>query len=157
MKKSGILNSGVMGAIAGLRHGDLLVISDAGLPVPESVRVIDLAIEKDFPDVVRILELITEEFLYERVVVASEQRENNPLLYSKISSVVRNCDVSLEPHGDILMNLLPKAKYVIRTGSFEPWGNILLYSGLNAPLWFAKGGVKTPPAYRAIIDRFEGD
>ncbi len=155
MKKTGILNSGVVNALGNLRHGDLLVVSDAGLPVPETATVIDLAIEKDYPEIVRVFQLITEEFLYERVVVAAEQKENNPLLYSKISSVVKNSSVTLESHEKILSEHLPRAKYVIRTGSFEPWGNILLYSGLNAPLWFDKNGVKTPASYKEIIDQFE--
>ncbi len=155
LKKKGILNSGVNSVLGALRHGDLLVISDAGLPVPEGIQVIDLAIEKDYPELVRMLKLITEEFIYEKVVVAAEQKENNPLLYSSISSIIKKCPITLEKHEVLLKELLPKARFVIRTGSFEPWGNILLWSGLNAPVWFSKNGVKVPESYQRILEQFE--
>jgi simple sugar transport system permease protein/D-ribose pyranase len=35
----------------------------------------------------------------------------------------------------------------VRTGAFDPWGNILLYSGVDVPKWFAKPGVHVPDYY----------
>jgi D-ribose pyranase len=40
-----------------------------------------------------------------------------------------------------------KAKVIVRTGAFDPWGNILLYSGVDVPAWFSKPGVVAPDYY----------
>jgi len=156
MKKSGILNSGILSAIGNLTHGDLVVISDAGMPIPPGAIKIDLAIERDYLDIIRVLKAFVEEFIYEKVVIASEQKENNPLLYSKINSVIKRCPITLVPHVEILTETLPRAKYVIRTGSFEPWGNILLYSGIDAPHWFEKEGTRVPEDYKDRVAYREG-
>ena len=49
MKKHGILNSALSGLIASLGHTDLLVVADAGLPIPPGVPVIDLAVRCGVP------------------------------------------------------------------------------------------------------------
>ena len=41
-----------------------------------------------------------------------------------------------------------KAKVIVRTGAFDPWGNILLYSGVDVPKWFDKPGVVAPEILR---------
>ena len=40
-----------------------------------------------------------------------------------------------------------RAKYIVRTGAFEPWGNVILRSGVDAPIWFQKPGTITPDYY----------
>jgi D-ribose pyranase len=40
-----------------------------------------------------------------------------------------------------------KAKVIVRTGAFDPWGNILLYSGVDVPAWFSKPGIVAPDYY----------
>ena len=50
-------------------------------------------------------------------------------------------------HEAILGEMAAKAKVIVRTGAFDPWGNILLYSGVDVPAWFAKPGVKAPDYY----------
>ena len=44
MKKTPLLNIALSRVIASLGHGDVLVIGDAGLPVPPGVELIDLAL-----------------------------------------------------------------------------------------------------------------
>ena len=44
MLTHGVLNAQLAQAMAGLRHKDQFVISDCGLPVPDGVEVIDLAL-----------------------------------------------------------------------------------------------------------------
>ena len=43
MKKTPLLNIVLSRLIASLGHGDIVVIADAGLPVPKGVELIDLA------------------------------------------------------------------------------------------------------------------
>jgi D-ribose pyranose/furanose isomerase RbsD len=44
MKRGGILNAQLAGALARLGHTDTLVVCDAGLPIPPGSEVVDLAV-----------------------------------------------------------------------------------------------------------------
>lgn len=44
MRKSGLLNPALAGAVARLGHTDTFVIADCGLPIPHEVPVIDLTL-----------------------------------------------------------------------------------------------------------------
>ena len=54
MKRNGILNLGLNQAIAAMGHGDLMIICDAGFPIPSHVTRIDLAIVPDVPDLEKL-------------------------------------------------------------------------------------------------------
>jgi len=45
MKKHGILNSHISKVLTDLGHTDTIVIADCGLPIPDGVARIDLALE----------------------------------------------------------------------------------------------------------------
>ena len=72
MKKHGILNSALSGMIASLGHTDLLVVADAGLPIPPGVPVIDLAVRCGVPSFEDVLTVVAGEMQVEQIVVASE-------------------------------------------------------------------------------------
>lgn len=55
MKKTGILNSQLSGMIAALGHKDLVMIGDAGMPIPKGVPIVDLAVTRGFPPLPRCL------------------------------------------------------------------------------------------------------
>lgn len=48
MKKSAVLNEHISKAIATIGHFDLLTITDAGMPIPNDHRRIDLAVTKTY-------------------------------------------------------------------------------------------------------------
>ncbi|ADK80303.1 D-ribose pyranase [Sediminispirochaeta smaragdinae] len=146
MKKSRILSKPLNDAIAAMGHGDFIIISDAGFPIPEGKRV-DLAIEADKPSITEILDLVVSDFIYERVIVAEEQKENNPNLYNAIEKLCDRCNVETIPHAQLIEQYPEKAKFIVRTGAFEPWGNVILCSGVDAPVWFKKPGTKVPDYY----------
>ena len=50
-----------------------------------------------------------------------------------------------------------KAKFIIRTGAFEPWGNVILRSGVDAPVWFQKPGTKAPSYYESRVEFKDGE
>ena len=155
MKKSRILNKHLNNAIASMGHGDILIISDAGFPIPEEKRV-DLAIEQDVPSIADVLDLITSDFIYERVIVAKEQEDYNPVLFDKVKTICDRCSVETIPHNEIIEIFRKKAKFIVRTGGFEPWGNIILYSGIDAPVWFEKPNVIVPSYYEKRTEYKEG-
>lgn len=157
MKKFGILNRKLNDALSSLGHTDVFLITDAGFPLPYDSQPgtisIDLAIAQDLPDIPTILKLINDEVIYEECYVAEYQEEYNPNLYKEVKNIVKRCEVKAMPHEELLLRA-KKAKVIIRTGSFQPWGNIMLVSGINAPAWFGKPGITAPEFYAERV-KFE--
>jgi D-ribose pyranase len=149
MKRNGILNLGLNQAIAAMGHGDYLIVCDAGFPIPSEVVRIDLAVIPDLPDIATVLTAINGEFIAEKVAYAAEMANNNPRLKEKVDQIFSGAEISTVSHADILGPLAHKAKFIVRTGAFDPWGNILLYSGVDVKKWFTKPGTVVPEYYQA--------
>jgi len=80
--------------------------------------------------------------------------QNNPKLKAKVDSIFSDAEFHTVPHADILSKLASGAKFIVRTGAFDPWGNILLYSGVNVPQWFSKPGTVVPEYYQSRMQGF---
>ncbi len=148
MKKSRILNKQLNDVIAGMGHGDWIIVCDAGFPIPDSVRRVDLAIQPDLPDLETVLRLISEDFITEKVYYAAEVPQYNQPLLKKVEQIFHGIELDTMPHEKLLSEAAYKAKAVVRTGAFDPYGNIILQSGVDAPKWFDKEGVLVPDAYK---------
>jgi len=150
MKKGKILNRAMNDAICAMGHTDVLIVSDAGYNVPaEGVICVDLAITQDLPSVLEIVKLLTTDFIYERCIVAEEQKKYNPVFHQQLVEHLDRCEIETVPHTDIIGQWRDAAKVIIRTGGLEPWGNIVFTSGIDAPAYFAKEGVITPDYYES--------
>ena len=147
MKRNGILNLELNQALAAMGHGDLMIICDAGFPIPSHVTRIDLAIVPDVPDLETVLTAISGDFIAEKFGYANEMAKNNPRLKEKVDRIFADAELVTFPHAEILTELAAKAKFIVRTGAFDPWGNIILYSGVDVPKWFAKAGTVVPEYY----------
>ncbi|MGA8657761.1 MAG: D-ribose pyranase [Chthoniobacterales bacterium] len=140
---------GLSQAIAAMGHGDLLIVCDAGFPIPSEVPRIDLAVIPDLPDIETVLTAINREFIAEKVAYAAEMAQNNPRLKEKVDRIFAGAELISVSHADILGPLSHKAKFIVRAGAFDPWGNILLYSGVDVKQWFTKPGTVVPDYYQA--------
>lgn len=147
MKRHGPLNLPLSQAIASMGHGDLMIVCDAGFPIPNHVTRVDLAIAQDIPDLETVLTVINEAFIAEKVGYAAEIADNNPPLRDKVHRIFADAEFMTLSHEEILGQMAAKAKVIVRTGAFDPWGNILLYSGVDVPKWFDKPGVIAPEYY----------
>jgi len=147
MKRNGILNLGLNQALAAMGHGDLIIVCDAGFPIPTHVGRVDLALIVDVPDIETVLKAISADFIAEKFGYANEMAKNNPRLKEKVDRIFAGAELVTFPHTEILTELATKAKFIVRTGAFDPWGNILLYSGVDVPKWFAKPGTVVPEYY----------
>ena len=58
MLKTGILNPQIANVLASTGHKDMIVVSDAGLPIPKGVERIDLAWKANEPGYIEVLEEI---------------------------------------------------------------------------------------------------
>ncbi|MBN1265719.1 MAG: D-ribose pyranase [Anaerolineales bacterium] len=147
MKQGTILNKELNHAIASMGHTDLMIVCDAGFPIPNDAWRIDLALVQDVPDLETVLTAISEEMIVEKVSYASEMAKNNPPLLKKVERIFASSNKESISHELILSEMAKKAKVIVRTGAFDPWGNILLYSGVDAPIWFSKDGLNVPDEY----------
>lgn len=153
MKRGKLLNAELSYAIASMGHGDLMIVCDAGFPIPSDAWRIDLAIVQDVPDLKTVLTAINNAFIPEIVSYAAEMAENNAPLLDTVKQLFSASEHAPIPHQQILSEMAGKAKVIVRTGAFDPWGNILLYSGVDAPIWFSKPGLKVPEMYQEIVER----
>ncbi|KKK40045.1 ribose pyranase [Mesobacillus campisalis] len=148
MKKSSILNKELNAVIASMGHTEYLIVCDAGFPIPSDVRRVDLALTRDVPDLKTVLSAIAEDFIAEKIYVAEDVPKSNAPLYHSIQEIYHGVEIETHPHSDILTTFAKEAKAIVRTGSFEPWGNIVLQSGVDVPKWFDKEGVIVPDYYK---------
>jgi len=128
MKKSGILNSQINRVISELGHRDILIIADAGLPIPQEVERIDLALKCGIPSFKEVLQAIFSELEVEEAYVAKEIIEKNSQILNFISSLIKN--TKFITHEE-LKELSKNAKAIIRTGECSPYANIILISGVT--------------------------
>ena len=129
MKKLGILNSEIAKCLADLGHTDQIVIGDAGLPIPDGVKKIDLALALSEPAFIRVLDEVLKDMEVEKVVLAEEIKEQNVSQLEAINNRLENQKVSFVSHEEF-KQLTKNAKAIIRTGEATPYSNIILQSGV---------------------------
>ena len=130
MKKQGILNSDISRVLSYMGHTDTICIGDCGLPIPDEVERIDLALCFGEPAFMRTLEVVAGDMKIEKIVLAEEIKENNPKVLSEIQAYFADQDVEVEfvSHTE-LKERTKDCKAVIRTGETTPYANIILQSG----------------------------
>jgi D-ribose pyranase len=130
MKKIGTLNQPLSQVIAGMGHGDMLVIGDCGLPIPREVTRIDLALKAGVPTFLQTLAVVQEELQVESVLIASEMVTASPDLYEQVMPMLGTINVDMVSH-DQFKELTKQAVAVVRTGECTPYANIILRSGVT--------------------------
>ena len=130
MKKQGILNSDISRVLSYMGHTDTLCIGDCGLPIPDEVERIDLALCFGEPTFMRTLEIVAGDMKVEKIVLAEEIKEKNPDVLGKIQTYFASQDVEVEfvPHTELKART-HDCKAVIRTGETPPYANIILQTG----------------------------
>ncbi len=131
MKKTGVLNQPLSNAIAGLGHTDMLVICDAGLPIPPNgPERIDLAVVKGLPSLLNVLQAVLEEMQVESAILASEIKTNSPAMFAAIQELLGDIPITFVPHEDFKTQTRD-ARAVTRTGEFTPYANVILIAGVT--------------------------
>src|SRR3954463_2734867 len=124
MKRTGILNQDILSAVGALGHGDKMVISDAGLPIPKHVNRIDLSVTKGVVPFLDVLKPLLAEVVVEKVILAQEIVENSPKMHAQILELVGKIPVEYVSH-EVFKQKTQDAKSVIRTGQCTPYTNII--------------------------------
>ncbi|MFF9769890.1 D-ribose pyranase [Streptomyces sp. NPDC014636] len=127
MKRAGILNRRLAGALAELGHGHEVLVCDAGMPIPDGPRVVDLAFRAGVPSFAEVLDGLLAELVVEGATAAEEIRAANPAATALLQG--RFPDLALVPH-ERLKELSAGARLVVRTGEARPYANVLLRCGV---------------------------
>jgi D-ribose pyranase len=133
MKKTPLLNVALSRLIASLGHGDIVVIGDAGLPVPAGVELIDLALTHGVPDFVSTLRVVLSEMQVERHVLAEEILLKQPPALQVLDELMAAAELGereLRSH-EAFKSLSRQARAVVRTGECQPYCNIALIAGVT--------------------------
>lgn len=130
MKKIGTLNQPLSTVLAGMGHGDMLVIGDCGLPIPSETQRIDLALTAGVPSFLQTLAVIQEELQIEKVVLATEMKDISPELRQKTLDLLGKVEIEEVSHEEF-KGMTQKAAAVVRTGECTPYANIILKSGVT--------------------------
>jgi D-ribose pyranase len=127
VKRGGIINANLAGAIGRLGHTDLVVVCDAGLPIPPGPAVVDLAFQLGVPTFETVLSGLLEELVVEGAIAAEEVEAQNPRSHELLETRLPN--LTLIPHEE-LKRIVAGAKLVVRTGEATPYSNVILRCGV---------------------------
>ncbi|EJL79514.1 D-ribose pyranase [Variovorax sp. Varisp85] len=132
MKRTALLHAELSHVIASLGHGDMLVLGDAGLPIPDGPRRIDLAVARGVPQLDDVLQAVLSEMQVEGIVIADEALDGDgdtkklPGWYPQ--------SLGIEPQTvshEEFKRRTAKARAMVRTGECTPYANIILIAGVK--------------------------
>ncbi len=130
MKRNGILNSDISRVLSYMGHTDWICVGDCGLPIPDEVERIDLALEFGVPTFMKTLEVVAKDMKIEKIILAEEIKTQNEKVLSEINELFKGQDIEVEYVSHVELKAKTKeCKAVIRTGETTPYANIILQSG----------------------------
>ena len=132
MKDAVLLNSEISYEIAKLGHTQTITIGDAGLPVPKNLKRIDLAVTKQIPTFLQVLDALLTEMKVEKITLADEIKTKAPELHEQILQRFKQGEVTIEyVKHEQFKKMTEQSAAVIRTGETTPYANIILTSGVT--------------------------
>jgi D-ribose pyranase len=129
MKKQGLLHAELARIVAGMGHGDLLVIGDAGLPAPPSIPCVDLAVRCGLPPMLDVARVVADELQVEALTVADELLARDDPLPAALRELFPDARFDHVTH-DALKGMSARAQAVVRTGECTPYHNVVLTAGV---------------------------
>lgn len=135
MKETGILNRDLAQLLSEQGHQDCMMICDAGFAIPSEIRVVDLSLKKDVPSIDEVLEELKGHFSIERIVMAEETKTISPTKFERVRDILgHEIPVDTIAHKK-LKEMSRSIKFIIRTGDFTAYSNVLLISG-SGDRWY---------------------
>ena len=130
MKRAGILNSDISRVLSYMGHTDCIAIGDCGLPIPDAVERIDLALTFGIPTFMDTLKIVAKDMKIEKIVLAEEIKTQNEKVWREVEELFEgeNIEVQYVSHTELKLQT-KSCKAVIRTGETTPYANIILQSG----------------------------
>lgn len=130
MKKAGILNSDISRVLSYMGHTDTICVGDCGLPIPDEVERIDLALKFGVPSFMETLEVVVNDMKVEKIILAEEIKTQNPKVLGEIEALFAEQNIEVEYVSHVELKALTRdCKAVIRTGETTPYANVILQAG----------------------------
>lgn len=127
MRAGGLWHPRLLQIITAAGHTDLIVVSDAGLPVPPSVESIDLVWRAGEPRFLGVLAAVLDELVVEHAWVAKQLTDQATI--DGIDELLPGVTRDIVDHLDFKA-LTATARVVVRTGEITPYANIILQAGV---------------------------
>jgi D-ribose pyranase len=127
VQRAGIIHNELAGLLAGLRHTDIFVISDAGLPLAPGTPTVDLAYRYGQPPFADVVEAVLAQIVVEHSWVTDQVREINPSVYTALRSF--GLDPEPLPH-NAFKDMVREVKFAVRTGEDSFFANVLCRAGV---------------------------
>lgn len=127
MLRGGILNAQLARVLAELGHTHTIVVGDCGLPRPDGVETVDLAVTLGVPSFAQVLTALADAIVVEDAVLASEVVEAN----QEVLELVRGLfgTPQFVSHEE-LKDAAASARAFVRTGEASPYANVILRCGV---------------------------
>ena len=129
MKKSGIMHKDLSAVIAGMGHGDEIMINGSAFPIPDSARRIDLALEPGLPAFMDVVRIVCKELVVERVLIAEETQKVSPKRFEELIAFFKGIPVDMVPQSELKQHA-HSAKACVRTGECTKFSNVVLIGGV---------------------------
>lgn len=137
MKKSTLINADLTYLAATLGHTDEITICDAGLPIPDQVKRIDLALTEGVPRFIDTVRVMLSEVQIEGVIIAEEfatvSPEHHRELVEELKLEEQRCgksiSISYVSH-EVFKTQTANSRAIVRTGEFTPYANVIFQAGV---------------------------
>ncbi|WP_406248602.1 D-ribose pyranase [Microbacterium sp. M] len=128
-KTATTINPALSRVISETGHTDLIVVTDAGLPIPPGSERIDLAYRPGAPAFFDVLDTVLAEMVVERATVSAEVAEVSPHVLEQLRERLPDIEIDLIPHEDF-KERTHAARAFVRSGEFTPYANVILRAGV---------------------------
>ncbi len=131
MKKKGILHKDLARIIAGIGHGDMLMICDSGFPIPHNRPVADVALTINMPPIIDTLKVILEELKVEQAIVTHEMEKVSKPMYRQVTGALQGIPVKKISHERFKqLSRTDQNISFVRTGEATKFSNLVLVAGV---------------------------
>ncbi|MGQ7312238.1 D-ribose pyranase [Microbacterium arabinogalactanolyticum] len=128
-KTSTTINPTLSRVISETGHTDLIVVTDAGLPIPPGSERIDLAYRPGAPAFFDVLDTVLAEMVVEGATVSAEVAEVSPHVLDALRERLPGIEIELVPHVEFKQRT-HAARAFVRSGEFTPYANVILHAGV---------------------------
>lgn len=128
-KTSTTINPALSQVISETGHTDLIVVTDAGLPIPPGSERIDLAYRPGAPAFFDVLDTVLAEMVVEGATVSAEVAEVSPHVLDALRERLPGIEIELVPHVEFKQRT-HAARAFVRSGEFTPYANVILHAGV---------------------------
>ncbi len=130
-KSTTTINPQLSRIISETGHTDLIVVTDAGLPIPPGSERVDLAYRPGAPAFFDVLDTVLAELVVEGATVSAEVEEKSPEVLTALRERLDPLGVTIEliPHVEFKQRT-HAARAFVRSGEFTPYANVILHAGV---------------------------